>query len=118
MAEAHAPGDGVAVQHRAVAGGRLEGVSERVAVVQQLALPALERIALDDADLRRRRAAHHRSQRRRIAAEQAVEIGLDAGEQVEIEQGRHLDRLDQPRTQLRRAAGSPSSRLSATTSSG
>ena len=90
---------------------RLQRVAQRMAEVEQ---PAPIAPRSGSSSTTRIFAAtapdHHRRQRFGVAGEEAIEIALDPRQQLEVEQRRHLDHLDQAGGAARRARAWPAAR--------
>jgi RNA polymerase sigma factor (sigma-70 family) len=93
----HAGRHRLAVQPQPVAADRLEGVGERVAVVQHRPQPRLlALVLLDDVGLQPARPGDDVPHRLRVAPQHRVGVGLLPGEEVRVEDHAVLDHLGQP----------------------
>ena len=89
----HPHRDRLAVQQRPIAGGCFERVADRVAVIQEHPIAQLALIALHDLGFELDRARDDRRQRFARLRCQLLDLSLQVGEQLPIEDHRHLDHL-------------------------
>jgi hypothetical protein len=98
----HAAAHGFAVQPLAVTEAGLDGVAEGVAEVQDGAAAAFALVTAHHLGLDLARALHGPCQGLGLTGQQGVEMGLEPVQQRRVGDGRVLDDLGQPRTQLTR----------------